>query len=133
MSIRSCRIEALVVALATLAFALVARGGFRFPAAGGAVVSAGLYCAGLSLAWLSLQDPAVASEIAILKSADIAAYTQAVAGIRADVSDTTTTITEYDMQGDVGRGRKLARKIRASEASLVIAVGLKAALVAKLE
>jgi putative ABC transport system substrate-binding protein len=37
------------------------------------------------------------------------------------------------VHGDVDQGRKLAKKIRASEASLVVAVGLKAALAAKLE
>ena len=42
-------------------------------------------------------------------------------------------VTEYDLQGDVARGQKLARKVRASDAAVVVAVGLKAALVAKLE
>ncbi len=37
------------------------------------------------------------------------------------------------MEGDVARGRKLARKVRASNADLVLAVGIKAALAAKLE
>lgn len=73
-----------------------------------------------------------AAEIAILKSSDIAAYNQAVAGLRAELPG-SVAVTEYDMQGDVTRGRKLARKIRASDASLVVAIGLKAALVAKLE
>ncbi|MGH7233554.1 MAG: ABC transporter substrate-binding protein [Nitrospiraceae bacterium] len=77
-------------------------------------------------------DSTDAHEIAVLKSADIAAYNQAVAGLKAELPD-SSTITEYDMQGDVSRGRKLARKIRASDASVVITVGLKAALVAKLE
>ncbi|MES4785652.1 MAG: hypothetical protein C4294_07335, partial [Nitrospiraceae bacterium] len=72
------------------------------------------------------------AEIAILKSSDIAAYNQAVAGLRAELPG-SVAVTEYDMQGDVTRGRKLARKIRASDASLVVAIGLKAALVAKLE
>lgn len=73
-----------------------------------------------------------AAEIAVLKSSDIAAYNQAIAGLRAELPG-SITVTEYDMQGDVVQGRKLARKIRASDASLVVAVGLKAALVAKLE
>jgi putative ABC transport system substrate-binding protein len=37
------------------------------------------------------------------------------------------------MQGDLELGKKLARKLRASNASLVVAVGLKAAMAAKLE
>ena len=74
----------------------------------------------------------LAREIAVLKSADIAAYNQAIAGLKAELPE-SSTVTEYDMQCDVARGRKLARKIRASDASVVITVGLKAALVAKLE
>ena len=77
-------------------------------------------------------DPAGAAEVAILRSADLAAYNQAVAGFKATMPSSTTFI-EYDMQGDMARGRKLARKIRASDAVLLLAVGVKAALVAKLE
>ena len=79
-----------------------------------------------------LPPGASATEIVILKSADITAYTQAISGFRAALAG-SATITEYDMQGDVGRGRKLARKVRGSNADLVLAVGIKAALAAKLE
>jgi putative ABC transport system substrate-binding protein len=84
------------------------------------------------LAALGAPDHAGASEVAILKSADLAAYNQAVAGFKAAMPPSTTFV-EYDMQGDVGRGQKLARKIRASDATLLLAVGVKAARVAKLE
>src|SRR3989442_5223045 len=77
-------------------------------------------------------NPAGAAEVAILKSADLAAYNQAVAGFKAAMPP-STTIIEYDMQGDVARGQKLARKIRDSEAMLLLAVGVKAAQIAKLE
>jgi len=77
-------------------------------------------------------DPAGAAEVAILKSADLAAYNQAVAGFKATMPPSTTFV-EYDMQGDVARGQKLARKIRDSDATLLLAVGVKAALVAKQE
>ena len=40
---------------------------------------------------------------------------------------------EYDLQGDMAKGRNLARRIRASDANVVLAVGLKAALAAKLK
>ncbi len=73
-----------------------------------------------------------AYEIAILKSADIAAYNEAVNGFKAGMPN-STTFSEYDLQGDVGKGRKIAKKLRASDVSLVLAVGLKAALAAKLE
>ena len=74
----------------------------------------------------------VALDIAILKSSDIAAYNQAVAGFKTALPS-GTTFTEYNMQGDVSQGRKHAQKIHDSGAELVLAVGLKAALVAKME
>ena len=81
---------------------------------------------------ITLSARAFAAEIVILKSADITAYNQAVDGFRATLGG-TATITEHDMQGDLAKGRKLARKVRASNADLVLAVGTKAALAAKLE
>lgn len=76
--------------------------------------------------------PALAYEVAILKSADIAAYNEAVGTFKAGMP-ASTTYSEFDLQGDVARGRTIAKKLRASDVSLVLAVGLKAALVAKLE
>ncbi|OQW34003.1 MAG: hypothetical protein A4E19_18950 [Nitrospira sp. SG-bin1] len=75
---------------------------------------------------------AAGMEIAILKSSDLKAYTEAVDGFKTTAPSGSTYI-EYDLRGDLERGKQLARKIRASDASLVIAVGLKAALAAKLE
>lgn len=90
---------------------------------------------GITLLYLLIflvPDPVGAAEVAILKSADLSAYNQTVAGFKATMPPSTTFI-EYDMQGDMARGRKLARKIRASDATLLLAVGVKAALVSKLE
>src|SRR5512147_3039716 len=78
------------------------------------------------------QAEAMAMDIAILKSSGINAYEQAIEGFKA-TAPSGTIYTEYDLQGDLEQGRKLARKIRASDTSLVVAVGLKAALAAKLE
>jgi len=72
------------------------------------------------------------AEIAILKSSSISAYDQAITGFKS-TAPSGAIYSEYDVQGDLEQGRKLARKIRASDASLVVAVGLKAALAAKLE
>lgn len=85
----------------------------------------------LSLCMLSVME-AAATDIAILLSSDIAAYRDAVAGFKA-AGPSGAIYSEYDLQGDLELGKKLARKIRASDASLVLAVGLKAALAAKLE
>jgi putative ABC transport system substrate-binding protein len=73
-----------------------------------------------------------AMDIAILQSSDIAAYREAIVGLKA-TGPIGAIYTEYDAQGDLELGKKLARKLRASNASLVVAVGLKAALAAKAE
>ncbi|HSL02045.1 MAG TPA: ABC transporter substrate-binding protein [Nitrospiraceae bacterium] len=73
-----------------------------------------------------------AMDIAILRSSDIEAYREAIAGLKA-TGPMGAIYTEYDVQGDLELGKKLARKLRASNASLVVAVGLKAALAAKVE
>src|SRR5262245_32453750 len=75
---------------------------------------------------------ALAAEIAILKSSSISAYDQAITGFKS-TGPAGVIYSEYDVQGDLEQGRKLAKKIRASEASLLVAVGLKASLAAKLE
>lgn len=75
---------------------------------------------------------AAGPEIAILKSSDLKAYGEAVEGFKATAPGGATYV-EYDLRGDLEQGKQLARKIRASDASLVVAVGLKAALAAKIE
>lgn len=71
-------------------------------------------------------------EIAILKSSDLKAYRDAIEGFKATAPG-ASIYTEYDLRGDLEQGKQLAGKIRASDSSLVVAVGLKAALAAKLE
>ena len=79
-----------------------------------------------------LIPPSHAHEVAILKSANIAAYNQAVSGFKSAMPPDTTFI-EYDLKGDAHTGRIYASKIRASGADLVLAVGSKAAIAARLE
>jgi len=97
-----------------------------------AVAIAVLAAAAFWLTGLALPAGAHGHEIAILKSAEIAAYNLAVDAFKSALP-AGTTFVEYDLQGELERGRKLAKKIRASDAALVFAVGLKAALAAKLE
>lgn len=73
-----------------------------------------------------------AVDIAILQSSDIAAYREAIAGLKA-TGPIGAIYTEYDAQGDLELGKKLARKAQESKAALVVAVGLKAALAAQHE
>lgn len=86
----------------------------------------------LGLSFLFLSESS-ATDIAILQSSDIAAYHEAIAGLKA-TGPMGAIYTEYDLQGDLELGKKVARKLYASNTtSLVVAVGLKAALAAKLE
>ena len=75
---------------------------------------------------------ASATDVVILKSSDIAAYNQAISGFKAALPN-DVVLAEYDLQGDLEKGRKLARKIRAADPALVFTVGLKAAKAAQLE
>ncbi len=75
---------------------------------------------------------AAGPEIAILKSSDLKAYNDAIEGFKATAPGDATYM-EYDLRGDLDQGKHLARKIRATNSSVVVAVGLKAALAAKLE
>ncbi len=73
-----------------------------------------------------------AQEVSILVSADFPPYHHAVRGFR-DHLPSSFEVTTYQMKGDVLEGREMATRIRASHADVILAVGLKAALVAKLE
>jgi ABC-type uncharacterized transport system substrate-binding protein len=84
----------------------------------------------LHTAWSPL--PVQAHEVVILKSANIAPYNQAISSFKSSMPRETTFI-EYDLKGDAEAGRKYAAKIRASGADLVLAVGSKAAIAARLE
>lgn len=71
-------------------------------------------------------------EVVILVSADFPPYHQAVRGFLAQIPSSSVVAT-YQMKGDTLQGRVMAKRIRASDATVVLAVGLKAALVARLE
>ncbi|MBI3808284.1 MAG: ABC transporter substrate-binding protein [Nitrospirae bacterium] len=85
----------------------------------------------LSLCTLCVSE-STAMDIAVLKSSDTPAYQEAVAGLKA-TGPIGAIYTDYELQGDLELGKNLARKLRESNPSLVVAVGLKAALAAKVE
>lgn len=89
-----------------------------------------ILCVGI---FLGLSSVTSAEEVAILKSADISAYSEAITAFKSALPPSFQVALEYDLQGNVEKGRNLARRIRASTAKVVLAVGLKAALAAKLE
>ena len=75
---------------------------------------------------------AEAAEVAVLKSSDVPYYDQAVQAFRSSLPS-GTKITEYNLDGSVAKGRQIAKALRGTPPDLVFAVGLKAALAAKLE
>lgn len=81
---------------------------------------------------LSPISPVSAGEIAILKSSDLPYYEQAVLGFRAGLPS-PMQVREYNIGGQFTQGREIGRALRASPPTLVFAVGLKAAMAAKLE
>jgi putative ABC transport system substrate-binding protein len=87
----------------------------------------------LALFWfMSSSIQAGAADIVILKSSDLSYYEQAVAGFKTSLSP-TTKIREYSLGGQLAHGREIGKALRASPPDLVFAVGLKAAMAAKLE
>ncbi|HMS82273.1 MAG TPA: ABC transporter substrate-binding protein [Nitrospira sp.] len=87
----------------------------------------------LACAWIiSPLSDASAGEIAILKSSDLSYYEQAVLGFRAGLPS-PMKVREYNIGSQLTQGREIGRALRASPPTLVFAVGLKAAMAAKLE
>lgn len=87
----------------------------------------------LALLWFTTPcNIGYGADIAILKSADLPYYEQAVVGFRAGLP-ATTTIREYNLHGQLEQGLDIARSLRASPPDMVLAVGLKAAMAAKLQ
>ena len=87
----------------------------------------------LFLLWFtSLPGVVDATEIVILQSSELPYYEQAVQGFKAAIP-ATTKVREYNLSGQLTRGREIGKSLRASPPDLILAVGLKAALAAKLE
>ncbi len=89
-----------------------------------------VFCLGLGI---GVSNNTYAQDLAILKSADIGAYSEAIDAFKESLPSSYHVTLEYDLQGDMAKGQSLARRIRASDTDVVLAVGLKAALAAKLE
>lgn len=86
----------------------------------------------LLIAPVAIAPHVSAAQVAILKSSDVAYYNQAVEAFRVTLSP-DTTVTEYNLMGSLARGREVTDQLRRDHADLVLAIGLKAALAAKLE
>lgn len=84
------------------------------------------------LALVCFATSGFAGDIVILKSSDQSFYTQAVEGFRTSAPHGASP-KEIVVDSAEGEPRELGRRIRASNPDLVFAVGLKAALLAKVE
>lgn len=73
-----------------------------------------------------------AAEIVVLKSSDVGYYTQAVHGFKQALP-AQTHMVEYTLRDGGPDAREVGQSIRAGHPDLVLAVGLNAALAAKLE
>jgi len=71
--------------------------------------------------------------VAILKSANIAPYNQAIEAFRNNLLIRQSLIHEYSLEGELEKGPDIVQDILDSKVDLVLAVGLKATLVAKFE
>ena len=74
-----------------------------------------------------------ADQVVVLKSANITPYNQAIEAFKKNLPVRHPLIQEFDLEGDLKRGPDIARRILEAKADLILAVGLKATLVAKLE
>jgi len=68
--------------------------------------------------FIGVPNSAYAEEIAILKSAEIGAYSEAIDAFKSALPSSFQVTLEYDLQGDMAKGRTLARRIRASDANV---------------
>ena len=84
------------------------------------------------LSFTTLWNRVEAAEIAIIKSADLPYYDHAIMGFKAGLPP-MMEVKEYNLDGQLTRGREIGRSLRASPPDLVLAVGLKAAISTKLE
>lgn len=75
-------------------------------------------------------EPTVASsaEVVVIKSQDLLPYEQAIEGFR---SLTQEAVIEYNMKGDIKEGLKIIKQIKRIKPAAVLAVGSKAAVLAK--
>lgn len=82
--------------------------------------------------FITLLSIVEAAEIAIVKSADLRYYDDAIIGFKSGLPS-MTKVKEYNLEGQLTRGGEIGKTLRASPPDLVLAVGLKAAISAKLE
>lgn len=84
------------------------------------------------LATMALAFDVWAGGVAVLKSGELPSYNQAKEGAVAALPP-STTVVEYTLSEHISEARRIGQVVRASRPDLVIAIGLRAAVAAKLE
>ncbi len=93
-----------------------------------------LACLCLGLCFLICSPATVfAKAVAILQSSDIHSYNRATNAFIDHLSQEVRPVHSFSLKGNVENGRTIAQHIRSLNVDLVVAVGLKAALVVKQE
>ena len=86
------------------------------------------------LGLLGLVAEVKAKNVAVLTSADISSYNQAIQAFGQNLPDGSNLVLRtYNLEGDLAKGHAIVQQILQSGVDLVLAVGLKAALVAKMD
>ena len=88
----------------------------------------------ITLGLLGLVPEVKAKNIAVLTSADISSYNQAIQAFGQNLPEgSNLVLRKYNLEGDLAKGHAIVQQILQSGVDLVLAVGLKAALVAKMD
>ncbi len=82
----------------------------------------------LVFAFLLVPIQAVSAEVAVIKSHDLPPHNQAVKGF---LSTTRASVSEYQLMGDTQGDAGIVNKVRRSRPDVILAVGAKAASLAK--
>jgi len=81
--------------------------------------------------WSVLTPSALAKTVVILQSSDITSYDQTVKAFLKNISPTWRHVERLSLHGDLSHGEPIVQEIRSLQADIVVAVGLKAALVVR--
>ena len=85
----------------------------------------------LGLASSLLPTSALANTVAIIQSSDITSYDRTVKAFLDNLPSTQKQVHKFSLQGNLNNGRAVISKILALEIDVIVAVGLKAALVVR--
>lgn len=85
----------------------------------------------VTLAFDLYPTSALASKVAILQSSDITSYDETVKSFLDNLPSTFNQVNRFSLKGDLKNGSTIISEIRSLNVNIVVAVGLKAALVVR--